>query len=149
MGHLDSEANFFERIRQEGRERPDPQRIIFPEEPTIGRGAKVARAFPKRQMVAEPNYVCHGRLFFEEPNSERHGWDLGILQPVVSVGEFYLDVALLPYHFWTDPCRRYDSSAGKCLPGDPVPYMIYPPELSLTGGVMEAGIGVALFAIFP
>jgi hypothetical protein len=35
------------------------------------------------------------------------------------------------------------------LPGDPVPLLIYPPELSLTGTVMEAGTIVALFAIFP
>jgi hypothetical protein len=93
--------------------------------------------------------VCYGRLLFEQKNLERYGWDLGFITPFVSAGKFYWDVVWIPYHIWTAPCRQYECSAGYCLPGDPVPLLIYPPELSLTGTVMEAGTIVALFAIFP
>jgi hypothetical protein len=109
----------------------------------------VARTFPPAQEVVEPYYVCYNRLLFEERNSERYGWDLGFIQPFVSAGAFYWDVVALPYHLGTEPCRHYECGAGYCLPGDPVPYLLYPPELSLTGTVLEAGTIVALFGIFP
>jgi hypothetical protein len=146
---LESEQALQERIRQEAKERPTPERVGFPEEPVVGRGPYVQRAFPERHMLVEPNYVCYNRLFFEEKNSERYGWDLGFIQPFVSAGEFYWDLATLPYHFWTEPCRHYECSAGYCLPGDPVPYLIYPPQLSMSGAIAEAGTVVGLLAIFP
>lgn len=146
---LDSEGALQERIRQEARERPKPERVEFPEEPIVGQGTYVARAFPGRNLQVEPAYVCYGRLLFEDKNSERYGWDLGFIQPVVSLGEFYWDVVALPYHVFTAPCRQYECSAGYCLPGDPVPYLLYPPEFSVTGSVMEAGGIIGLIAIFP
>jgi hypothetical protein len=146
---LDSEAALQERIRQEARQRVPPERITFPEEPVVGRGPYVPRMFPAQTMLVEPNYVCYDRLFFEEKNSERYGWDLGFIQPFVSAGVFYWDLATLPYHFWSNPCQHCECSAGYCLPGDPVPFLIYPPQISLLGAVMEAGTAVALFAIFP
>ena len=35
------------------------------------------------------------------------------------------------------------------VPGDPVPFLLYPPGFSVTGLMAEAGTAVALFAIFP
>jgi hypothetical protein len=107
------------------------------------------RALPPSQRFVEPYYVCYGRLYFEEKNSERFGWDLGPMQPLISTLYFYKDMLFLPYHFGTRPCQRYECSAGYCLPGDPVPYLLYPPEVSLTGGVLQAGTTVGLYAIFP
>jgi hypothetical protein len=146
---LESEASLYERIRQEGKERPSMDRIVFPDEPVVGVGPHLPRDFVQSKILVEPNYLCYDRLYFEDINSERYGWDLGVIQPFVSSGKFFWDVAALPYHFWTAPCSRYDSNAGFCLPGDPVPYLIYPPEISITGGVMEAGTIIALLAFFP
>jgi hypothetical protein len=146
---LESEAALQERMRQEARQRLPPERIAFPEEPLVGRGPFVQRTFPARDMLIEPNYVCYGRLYFEEKNSERYGWDLGFIQPLVSSGVFYWDLITLPYHFWTNPCQQYECSAGYCLPGDPVPFLLYPPQISMTGALAEAGTLVGLFAIFP
>src|SRR5207249_6617940 len=102
----------------------------------------VARAFPRMTEQVEPCYVMHGRLLFEQRNFDRHGWDLGVFQPAVSLLVFYKDTLLLPYHCMTRPLQRYDSSAGKCLPGDPTPLLLYPPELSLTGLVGETAVVV-------
>jgi len=146
---LESEAEWRNRMRQEARGRPGQDRISFPEDPVLSRKPYTPRAFPPKQEVAEPGYVCHGRLFFEEKNSERYGWEFGYMQPFLSAGYFFKDFVLLPYHLATAPCRCYECSAGQCLPGDPVPYLLYPPDLSLTGTAAEAGVIVALAFIFP
>ena len=146
---LDSEARLHERWRQLGRDEAQPEPIQFPEEPVVGEGPYLGRQFAQRDMLVEPSYVCHHRLFFEDKNSERYGWDLGFVQPFLSAGVFYWDLALLPYHFWTNPCQHYECSAGYCLPGDPVPYLIYPPQISFTGFAAEAATIVGLLAVFP
>jgi hypothetical protein len=136
-------------MRQEARERPSPDRIEFPKEPDLTREPYPGRFWPKFDEVVEPAYVCHRRLYFEELNAERYGWDFGIFQPFLSAGYFYWDVATMPYHAFTAPCRKFDCSASKCLPGDPVPYLIYPPDLSVTGTVAQGATIAALIAIFP
>jgi hypothetical protein len=146
---LDSESAMQERIRQKARERTPVERVEFPSEPVVGTGPFVQRTFVEGKMFVEPNYVCYGRLYFEELNSERYGWDLGPIQPFVSAGVFFKDLAFLPYHAFSDPFRYHDCNSGYCLPGDPVPYMIYPPGLSVTGALAEAGVVSAMFAIFP
>jgi len=146
---LESEAALNERMRQEGKTQGLADKIIFPEEPVVSREQYPGRHWPPQTEIAEPNYVCYRRLLFEERNAERFGWDFGILQPVFSAGKFYADIVALPYHIATAPCRCYECSAGMCLPGDPVPYLCYPTELSLTGAVAEAGAVGGILAIFP
>ncbi len=55
----------------------------------------------------------------------------------------------MPYQYCKRPFQQFDTSAGKCLPGDPVPMLLYPPEPSLTGLLGEAGVGVGLLFAFP
>ncbi len=150
---LESEKALQERMRQEVRERTPPgaapERIAFPEEPVITRRPYAGRSFAPGTLMVEPIYLCYDRLYFEQKNSERYGWDFGPIHPLISAAGFYWDVVTLPYHMGTDPCRRYECSAGYCLPGSPMPLLLYPPEISLTGLVLEAGTLTALFAIFP
>jgi hypothetical protein len=146
---MESEAALFERMRQEARERKAPERIVFPESPVLAKEPYYGRSWPATRLEVEPHYVCHGRLLFEEVNSERYGWELGLFQPVISTLYFYKDVATLPYKLGSRLCDRFDCSAGKCLPGDPVPYLIYPPGLSLTGALTEGAVIAGLIAIFP
>jgi hypothetical protein len=146
---LESEKSLMERMRQKALDKGPDQRIIFPKEEPLSRGVYPGRYFPMAVEVVEPHYLCYKRLLFEDLNSERYGWDLGIIQPVVSLGLFYKDLVLLPYHSFTRPCECYECSAGYCLPGDPVPYLCYPPEISVTGAVAEAAVVAALFAVFP
>lgn len=147
---LESEGELFERLRQEALDRSPQERIEFPEEPELTKEPYYGRDWPMQKRCVEPIYVCHKRLYFEEVNAERHAWELaGVFQPVLSAAIFFKDVALLPFHLGTDPCRCYDCSAGKCLPGDPVPYLWYPPELSASGTLVQVGTMAALFAIFP
>lgn len=146
---LESEKALQERMRQEALQRPQPERIEFPKYDPLSRQPFAGRAWPQQFEVVEPAYVCYGRLYFEDLNSERYGWDLGFVQPFVSAGKFYLDVAMLPYHMGTDWRRHHECSSGYCLPGDPVPYRLYPPGLSATGAAAQVGTVLALVAIFP
>ncbi len=155
FGQLQSDAQLQEQMRQEARERTPPERIVFPEEPALSKTAynpdwRVMN-WPRFREVAEPSYVCYGKLqsLFEDKNAERFGWDLGYVQPFLSAMLFYKDVATFPYHLATDPYRCYECNAGYCLPGDPVPFLIYPPGVSATGALAEAGAILALVAIFP
>jgi hypothetical protein len=150
---LESEAQLFERMRQESLERVPPERITFPSEPVVSLQkydpSLRAMTWPQLNAIVEPNYVCYGRLLFEQRNPERYGWDVGPIQPLLSAGIFFGDVILLPYNVARYPCRKYECSAGLCLPGDPVPLMLYPPELTVTGILTEAAVAAALVAIFP
>jgi hypothetical protein len=107
------------------------------------------RDWPKMRMLVEPHYVCHRRLHFEELNSERYGWEAGVFQPFLSAAYFYKDVAFFPMRAFSDPCRCYDCNSGKCLPGDPVPYLLYPPEITATGVAAQAAAVGGLAVLFP
>lgn len=105
--------------------------------------------YPPTQRPLEPGYVVHRRLYFEELNTERYGWDLGFIQPVVSTLHFYKDGLLFPARAATNLFERYDASAGKCLPGSPVPYYLYPPGVDLFGATVGAGAIIGVAAILP
>jgi hypothetical protein len=146
---LESEGELFVRLEQEWRDRGNKDRLPFPEEPVISTDRYLGRSWPQYTCLAEPNFVCYPRLLFEQPNYERYGWDLGVLDMPLSAGKFFLDVGLVPYHAFTDPFRTFECNAGYCLPGDPVPLLLYPPEPSLTGAVAETGAILGVLATFP
>jgi hypothetical protein len=146
---LESEQNFFERIRQDGRNESPPDIAVFPTEPVLSRTPYMGRRWPAASETTEANYLCYRRLLYEQKNFERGGWDLGAVTPLVSALDFYKDVVLMPYHGFTDVCRCYECNTGYCLPGDPVPLLLYPPEPSVTGALAEAAVVAGVFAIFP
>lgn len=145
----ESESELFERFRQEAKGKSGTGRVFFPQYTPITREPFQPRRFPLMVETVEPLAVQHGRLYFEQPNFERQGWNLGILTPAVNLGVFYYDVAMFPYHFWTRPCDRCDSSAGKCLPGDPTPLFLYREEFSWTGLAGQSATVLGGFFIFP
>ena len=111
--------------------------------------AQVKVGYSPTQALLEPGYVVHRRMFFEEKNSERYGWDLGFAQPFVSTAYFAKDVLLWPSHLTSNLWERYDTSAGKCPPGSPVAYYLYPPNITLRGGLVNAGVVVGTVLLMP
>ncbi|MFO0841262.1 MAG: hypothetical protein U0797_02540 [Gemmataceae bacterium] len=150
ISRLDSDARLQERIRQETKYQDPTEVVLFPEEPILSRDTYRGRGalWDRRTMFVEPNYCCFGRLYFQDLNAERYGWDLGPIHPLVCTAKYLYDLALLPAHFAVDPCGN-DCNAGYCLPGDPTPLLLYPPELTVRGSVVEAAVILALVAIFP
>jgi hypothetical protein len=146
---LESEAQREHRLKEAAR-RAGKREPIFPKAVRMAEEPFYHRAWPHMVGFVEPSYVCYGRLYFEQINFERYGWDLGPISPLVSLAKFYIDTLMFPYNLATDPCRCYEcSNCGYCLPGSPVPLMIYPPEFSATGTLAEAAAIAALFLIFP
>jgi len=141
---LEAEAILHKRIKVEKKD----DKLEFPPQPVEDK-PYAQRTFAPMAVEAEPNFVCYGRLLFEEKNTERYGWDLGPIAPLLLAANFYKDYAALPYKVFSFPRLRYDCSAGLPLPGEPVPLLVYPPGLSVTGGLAEAGAIVALRAIIP
>jgi hypothetical protein len=109
----------------------------------------VKPGYAPTQAVLEPSYVVHRRLFFEEKNSDRYGWEMGFAQPFLSAGYFFKDVLFWPAHLTSNFFERYDTSAGKCRPGDPVAYYLYPPNITLKGGLFEAGVVIGTAFLLP
>jgi hypothetical protein len=106
--------------------------------------------YPPQKARYESLALVHRRLLFEELNSERYGWDFGILQPMLSSAFFYKDVILLPSTLVAGFAQGFwDTDAGKCLPGSPTPYMLYPPGVTLSGGAFEGAFLTGLRFIFP
>jgi hypothetical protein len=127
--------------------RPD---LKIPPLPDLAKGkAFEPRTYPPAKVELEPGFVVHGRLLFEEKNAERYGWEMGVAQPFLSAAYFYRDCLFLPYKVATNPHECYDTSAGKCLPGSPVPYYVYPPDFSWTGLAAEGAVVTGLVFIFP
>ena len=146
----DTEKELEERMRQERRDSgtgSDP--IAFPAAPPLSTESYQTRQFAPTVCLAEPSYVVYRRLYFEEKNTERYGWNIGLLQPTISTLVFFRDVLLFPHNFAAFPCRRFETNAGQCQPGDPVPYKWYPPELTATGLLAEVGMVALLFASVP
>jgi hypothetical protein len=130
---IQSEKAFRHTLREEARKRPGALPVIFPEEPPVKEQPYPGRSWPHQVRYTVPGYVCYGRLLFEQINLERYGWSFGCLTPIVSAGAFYYDVAALPCHAAACLCQHCECSAGYCLPGDPVPLLLYPPELKAFG----------------
>jgi hypothetical protein len=146
---VESDAQLQERIRQENRERKIPERVVFPNDPVISTETYQGRKFYPTRMEVAPYYLCHGRLYFQQINFERYGWGLGAFTPVFSGLAFLYDFVTWPYHLTTEPCRRFEYNNGWCLPGDPVPLLLYPLHVSPTGFVAEVGTILTLVAVFP
>jgi len=123
--------------------------FVAPSYPPAPPPGYVPRPWEPLAELVEPAYLCYDRLYFEQINAERYGWSLGPLHPLIAAGIFYFDLATLPYHAATDPLRRYECNPGYALPGDPMPLLLYRPELSLTGALAEAAAVGVLLAIFP
>jgi hypothetical protein len=143
-----SEDQFFESLRQDARRRPGMQRVYFPEEEPVSTEVYAGRHSPYMVRYVEPHYVTHGRLLFEQKNFERYGWDIGPLSPAVEFAMYYYDLALLPYHVGSHACAC-DTSAGKCLPGDATPLVIYREQFSITGLVFEGAAVFGGWFLFP
>jgi hypothetical protein len=121
--------------------------------PTVAPGTKyVAKTetMPPRHVTYEPGFIIHRHLHFEERNSERYGWDLGLATPFISTMAFYKDVLLLPSKLGSSlVVGKLDTNAGKCLPGSPTPYYLYPPGLTITGTAAEGLVVTGLAFVIP
>jgi len=99
----------------------------------------------------EAPQLKYNPLYFEDPQLERYGNEVCILQPFLSGARFYTTIATLPYQMMSEGnsvCHTvYDF--GYARPGDCVPYALEVPEFSWTGALTSGGWVYALIVILP
>lgn len=93
--------------------------------------------------------VCYQPLYFENAALERHGYSLGLFQPLASTAHFVGDVAILPYRLAAEPSRECGYVLGHERPGTPTPLRYYRPPLRVRGGLAEAGVATGLVFLLP
>jgi hypothetical protein len=147
------EKAIIEIVRKEWDIKGVDKSLRFPDETPVGEGSYVAKTvnYLPSQVAYDSLYIVHRRLHFEDKNTERSGWDMGIVQPFVSAMTFYKDFLFWPSHLASGFAYGFwDTDRGKCTPGSPTPYMLYPPGLTTTGSAFEAVIVTgAVFATVP
>lgn len=157
---LELEKAIMERLRQDLIEQqkkysPEAERyLVFPPLPVVSPPGVPYRpktfAYAPSKVIVEPGYVVHRRLHFEEKNAERAGWDLGPLSVVLGAGYFLRDALLWPQSLASGCVTGFwSTSAGKCLPGTPSPYYLYPLGLTVTGTAFETLVVATTAVIFP
>jgi hypothetical protein len=105
---LESEQALRDRMRKEAQANPKLPKPEFPEDRPRTPGTVAPRQWPWHTWEVEPTYLCHGRLFFEQPLAERYGRDFGPLHPLLSAGIFSFDVLALPVRALLWPCQPYE-----------------------------------------
>jgi hypothetical protein len=92
---LETEKQFRARLMKETERWRD--RVHIPEFPeTSAKLLPRERGWPLALENAESGRLCFFRLGFAQPRSERYGRTIGPLQPFLSAGLFYGDLATLP-----------------------------------------------------
>ena len=94
--------------------------------------------------------MCYQPLYFQELNAERYGRSWGILQPAVSVANFYGRIPLLPYMSVSRPARRCTYHAHWALPGYRIPGREpHPLVISPAGGAAQTAALFGLILLIP
>lgn len=111
-----------------------------------------ARDWPMACFQWEAPALAYRPLYFEEVNLERYGYGMKYLraaQPLISAGQFFTTVPILPYKMFAEPARTPVYTLGHYRPGSDVPFRpVYPP-LSISGGAAEAGVAAGLILVIP
>lgn len=102
-----------------------------------------------RLAVRESYVLYHNPLYFEDADLERCGASSGWLTPAVSVAQFVVDAALLPYRMAVDPPTSKVRDLGDCRTGSEYSADANGLPVSLRGLAAEAGVITALIFIIP
>ena len=151
FGSRDTERELEERMRQE---RQGPRRAAIPislpgeagADDRAVPGAAVRadrRAWPSRATSSTAG--CTSRRRTRSATGGTWGRSSRSSRPCTSSRTSLC----LPHNFASYPCRRFDTNAGQCLPGDPVPYLCYPPEMTWSGCSPKRGVIGLLFWAIP
>ena len=130
---------------------PDVAAAVLSGPMQAGKG-NCRRDWPSLCFQWEAPALCHQPLYFEETNLERYGYSprgLRLFQPLLSAGNFFVTVPLLPYKLAVQPPHQGIYTLGQYRPGSPAPYRINRPEFRLKGVVAEAAVIAGVILLIP
>ena len=102
-----------------------------------------------RQVYWDPTDLSYAPLYFEDPRLERHGHDLGILQPIASSLHFFGTVPALPYLATQQNPNSAVYPLGQTRPGDRIAPYHERPRFDWKAVMAEASTWIGFFALFP
>jgi len=117
-----------------------------------GVGGGFARHWAMVCFQWEAPSLAYRPLYFEEVNLERYGYGMKyvrLAQPIISAGQFFTTVPILPYKMFAEPAGQPVYTLGQYRPGSDVPFRPVYPSLSPSGGIAEAGAAVGLIFLIP
>lgn len=111
---------------------------------------ELERAAPTTHYHWMASNLTHDPLYFEDVALERYGHTYSpVVQPLVSVSKFGLQLAGLPYQMALNPvwCEQYP--LGYYRPGDCAPFLRYRIPFNKEAAITSAGVYTGLFFLFP
>lgn len=111
--------------------------------------AGVIRAWTPSAYCWEAPALCHGPLYFEETDLERHGHKVRCLQPLVSAASFYGRIPALPYMMALEPPCRCTYALGHDRPGSVAPCATRRVPLLVGPSLVEAAVITGLIFAVP
>ena len=112
---------------------------------SVGNRGYVERNWIPQTYTLTASSLCHKPLYFENVQLERYGHTHGpIMQPVRSVGHFFVSLVFLPYQTAIHPANECQYALGYYRPGDCAPWLKDPIPISLRGAGRQAGIVTGL-----
>ena len=93
--------------------------------------------------------IAYNPLYFQDVGLERYGHNLGVFQPVASVGKFGVQLFGLPYQMSLDPPCKCVTPLGYYRPGDCAPKLHYQIPLNARAAATQAAAVAVGAAIIP
>lgn len=111
----------------------------FPRECMLEEHVFSPRVWTNTTFTWKASGLCHKPLYFEQIQLERYGHSFGpYLQPVISLGHFFITVPVLPYLMGINPPSECMYTLGYYRPGSCAPYMLDPLPISVRAGLLGA-----------
>lgn len=108
------------------------------------------REFAPIKMTWKSSELMHKPLYFEDVALERYGHSAGpVVQPVLSTGHFFANIAVLPYKMGIHPMSECQYALGYYRPGNCAPWQIPAIPLSGRGALMQAGVMTGMAGLLP
>ena len=121
----------------------------FEREPTFYDVERVGRPEMAYNYSWVAPALCYSPLYFEQPNVERYGYTLGVLQPFASAAHFFATIPLLPYKMTLDPPCECQYPLGYYRPGSCGPLVCQKPRLRPLPAVVEGAAVTGLIFLIP
>ncbi len=111
--------------------------------------ARRRRSEYEKVVLWDASAVGYKALLFEEPNLERHGHRVPVVQPVLSAAHFFATVPALPYLAVSERARQCRYPLGYDRPGNCAPLTWYLPQLRVDASAAEALTLTGLILALP
>lgn len=124
--------------------KPCPERVALPDV------SRPVRTFVDAHVLWEPSNLFHNPLYFEDHALERYGHTHhDLLQPLVSVGKFSVQLVGLPYQMALHPVHERQYTLGWHRPGECVPTRYYLPPWNTKAAIAAGGVYTGLIFLIP